>query len=67
MKKWELARYLIDAKKCVDSMHHLIDKEKCRMTEHRFGTFTGKYLIYRGLETSVKGVQYINVEKYLTM
>lgn len=46
-------------------MRHFVDEEKCRMTEHRFGTITGKYLIYRGRETSLKDVQYINVEEYL--
>lgn len=48
-----------------EQIRHLIDEEKCRMTEHRFGTITGKYLIYRGMETSLKDVQYINVEEYL--
>ena len=48
-----------------ERMRHFVDEEKCRMTEHRFGTITGKYLIYRGMETSLKDVQYINVEEYL--
>ena len=46
-------------------MHHLIDEEKCRMTEHRFGTITGKYVIYRGPAKTVDNVQYLNVEEYL--
>lgn len=48
-----------------EQTRHLIDEEKCRMTEHRFGTITGKYVIYRGLETDVNGVQYLNVEDFL--
>ena len=27
---------------------HLIDHEKCAQTEHRFGTITGRFVIYRG-------------------
>ena len=48
-----------------EQVRHLIDEEKCKATEHRFGTITGKYVIYRGLETDVNGVQYLNVENYL--
>lgn len=44
---------------------HLIDTEKCRMTEHRFGKITGKYVIYRGLPEMVNDVQYLNVEEFL--
>lgn len=45
--------------------HHLIDKEKCDATEHRFGTITGKYVIYRGEAAVSDGIKYINVEEYL--
>ena len=48
-----------------EQMHHLIDGEKCRMTEHRFGTITGRFVIYRGPAEMVNGVQYLNVEEYL--
>lgn len=44
---------------------HLINKEKCAETEHRFGTIIGKYVIYRGETTESKGIQYLNVEEYL--
>ena len=50
-----------------EQTRHLMDEEKCRMTEHRFGTITGKYLIYRGQEARTNDVQYVNVEKYLCM
>ena len=50
-----------------EQTRHLMDEEKCRMTEHRFGTITGKYLIYRGQEATTNDVQYVNVEKYLCM
>lgn len=45
---------------------HLTDPEKCAVTEHRFGTITGKYVIYRGEETESEGIKYLNAEKYLT-
>ena len=48
-----------------EQTHHLIDEEKCRMTEHRFGTITGKYVIYRGPAHKVGDVQYLNVEEFL--
>ena len=48
-----------------EQMRHLLDEEKCKATEHRFGTITGKHVIYRGPETAVEGVRYLNVEEYL--
>ena len=44
---------------------HLINPEKCAATEHRFGTITGRYVIYRGEAVESEGVQYLNVEEYL--
>ena len=52
---------------------HLLDKQKCKDTEFRYGTITGKYVIYRGATTSLvqAGVEtlgdvaYLNVEEYL--
>ena len=48
-----------------EQTRHLIDEEKCRATEHRFGTIKGKYVIYRGHAKTVGEVQYLNVEEYL--
>jgi hypothetical protein len=48
-----------------EQIRHLIDEEKCRMTEHRFGTITGKYVIYRDHAEKMGDVQYLNVEEYL--
>ena len=44
---------------------HLIDKEKCALTEHRYGTITGKIVLYCGESQMVEGIQYQNVEEYL--
>lgn len=44
---------------------HLIDEEKCKATEWRFGTITGKFVIYRGESCEVNGIHYLNVEEYL--
>ena len=44
---------------------HLLDEEKCDMTEFRFGDITGKYIIYRGKTQEANGVHYVNVEEYL--
>lgn len=44
---------------------HLIDEEKCRQTEHRYGKILGKYVLYRGANKKVEEIQYMNVEEYL--
>lgn len=52
---------------------HLLDEQKCKDTEFRYGTITGKYVIYRGATTSLvkagvetqEDVGYLNVEEYL--
>ena len=52
---------------------HLLDEQKCKETEFRYGPIIGKYVIYRGasttlLEAGVKvgeDVAYLNVEEYL--
>ena len=44
---------------------HLVDEEKCKITEFHFGPITGKYVIYRGEAQDVKGIHYLNVEEYL--
>lgn len=52
---------------------HLLDEQKCKDTEFRYDTITGKYVIYRGATTSLvkagvetqEDVAYLNVEEYL--
>ena len=44
---------------------HLIDEEKCKMTEHRYGRINGRFVIYRGDNSIVDGISYLNVEDYL--
>ena len=48
-----------------EQTRHLRDEEKCKATEHRFGSITGKFVIYRGPEAAVEGVRYLNVEEFL--
>ena len=48
-----------------EQYRHLKDEQKCTMTSHRYGDITGKYVIYRGEQAEVDGVQYLNVEEYL--
>jgi len=48
-----------------EQTRHLIDEDKCKATEHRYGKITGKYVLYRGKAVFVDGVQYLNVEEYL--
>lgn len=48
-----------------EQTRHLLDVEKCRMIEHRYGTITGRHVIYRGTAAEADSVQYLNVESYL--
>lgn len=52
--------------KIVDrQIRHLIDDEKCKIIENRFGEISGKYVLYRGENKNVDSVQYMNVEQFL--
>ena len=44
---------------------YLRNVEKCGIIENRFGKITGKYVLYRGENATVDGVQYLNVEQFL--
>lgn len=45
---------------------HLLDEEKCRQTEHRFGSIAERTVLYRGKNMQLEnGVKYHNVEEYL--
>lgn len=44
---------------------HLVNEEKCAQTEHRYGSITGKYVLYHGKSRVVDGIPYQNVEEYL--
>lgn len=44
---------------------HLINEQKCKDTEHRFGTITNRYVIYRGEDATINNIHYVNVENYL--
>lgn len=44
---------------------HLIDDDKCKATEFRFGNIVRKCVIYRGESKDVENIHYINVEEYL--
>lgn len=44
---------------------HLVNEEKCAQTEHRYGSITGKFVLYRGKNQVLDGIPYQNVEGYL--
>ena len=48
-----------------EQSRHLRDEKKCSETASRFGTITGKFVIYRGESKDIDGIQYVNVEEYL--
>ena len=49
----------------LEQARHLIDPEKCTMTEHRYGPIKKKTVLYRGTTQDVDGIRYVNVEEYL--
>ena len=49
-----------------EQARHLMDKAKCAETAARYGTITGKYVIYRGETQDLGDIRYLNVEEYLT-
>ena len=48
-----------------DQTKHLMNVEKCAVIERIYGKITCKYVLYRGEDTKVGEIQYLNVEKYL--
>lgn len=48
-----------------EQRRHLKDEQKCAMTSHRYGDIMGRYVIYRGEDVEIDGIQYLNVEGYL--
>ena len=48
-----------------EQQRHLRDEEKLKAVRFRFGTIRGRYVLYRGKDASVDGIEYRNVEEYL--
>ncbi len=44
---------------------HLIDEDKCTMVKNRYGDIVNRYVIYKGEDTIVDNIKYLNVENYL--
>ena len=44
---------------------HLIDIEKNKLVEYKFGHIDSRNVIYRGENTTYKDIKYLNVEEYL--
>lgn len=49
-----------------EQCRHLLNPKKCAETEFRYGRILSKNVIYRGPSTSRQGINYVNVEEYLT-
>ena len=48
-----------------EQTRHLLDPEKCAMTEHRYGPIKKKTVLYRGATQDVDGIRYVNAEEFL--
>lgn len=44
---------------------HLLNDDKCKVVESKYGPITGKYVLYRGKDQRVGDIQYLNVETFL--
>ncbi len=44
---------------------HLLEENKCNVIEEKYGTITGKYVLYRGESIETNDVNYWNVSEYL--
>jgi len=49
-----------------EQCRHLLNPRKCAETEFRYGRILSKNVIYHGPSTSLQGINYVNVEEYLT-
>lgn len=49
-----------------EQCRHLLNPRKSAETEFRYGRILSKNVIYRGPSTSRQGINYVNVEEYLT-
>ena len=50
---------------CEQYTSYKMMKKSDAMTTHRYGNITGRYVIYRGENTEMDTIQYLNVEDYL--
>ncbi len=48
-----------------EQARHLLDPEKCAMTEHRYGPIRKRTVLYRGATQDADEIRYVNVEEYL--
>ena len=53
-------------KTAAEQYRHLIDKTKCKETEKQYGEITRRCVLYRGPRTDFNGIEYLNVEEYLS-
>lgn len=48
-----------------EQTRHLRNEEFNAIIEHRFGEIVGKYVVYKGENATVDGIEYVNAEEYL--
>ena len=49
-----------------EQARHLIDENKCKEVEFKFGKIRKKTVLYRGENTILDGITYQNIEDYLS-
>ena len=48
-----------------DQYRHMVDERNCELIERAFGRITDKCVIYRGQNSQIEGINYLNVEEYI--
>lgn len=48
-----------------EQTRHLLDQEKTKLIENKYGKIIKKAVLYRGKDTNVDDIQYLNVENFL--
>ena len=48
-----------------EQYRHLVDKKKCEKIEFKYGDIKSRNVLYRGEDTVVDGINYINITSYL--
>lgn len=52
-------------KQIKEQARHLIDDKKIELIENKYGKVIKKCVLYRGKDTMIDNIKYMNVEKYL--
>ena len=50
----------------LEQAKHLLNKEKCKIIENKYGKITDKVVLYRGKDETIEDIKYLNIEQFLS-